>query len=81
MKDILTRADAISLKTDNIEKLRKLIFDTPEEKFVQLQLKAVRTSTVSFLASLPSVCIGMCRLVVVVSLSAQSFAVCPCYPL
>lgn len=40
MKDIISRADAIGLKTDNIEKLRTLIFNTPEEKFVQLQLKA-----------------------------------------
>ena len=44
MKDIIARADAINLKTDTIEKLRTLIFNTPEEKFVQLQLKAVSRS-------------------------------------
>jgi hypothetical protein len=40
MKDVLARADAVNLKTDEIEKLRTLIHNTSEEKFVQLQLKA-----------------------------------------
>lgn len=40
MRNILTRADAIRLTTPDIEKLRTLIFNTAEEKFVQLQLKA-----------------------------------------
>jgi hypothetical protein len=43
MKDILRRADAIKMTTDGIEKIRTLIFNTSEEKFVQLQLKAVHT--------------------------------------
>jgi hypothetical protein len=40
MKDIIRRADAIKMTTDGIEKLRTLIYNTSEEKFVQLQLKA-----------------------------------------
>jgi len=39
MKDILARADAIKLSTEDIEKIRTLLFNTPLEKLVQLQLK------------------------------------------
>jgi hypothetical protein len=40
MRQILDRADAINLHTEHIEKIRTLLLNTPEEKFVQLQLKA-----------------------------------------
>lgn len=40
MKDIVARADALRLTTETIEKLRTLLYSTPEEKFLQLQLKA-----------------------------------------
>jgi len=62
MKDILNRADAIRLTTPDIEKIRTLIFNTAEEKFVQLQLKAVcvfRHLAPSFLRGL-AYCIVFC---------------------
>ena len=40
MKSVVQRADAVRLTTPEIEQLRTLLFNTPEEKFVQLQLKA-----------------------------------------
>jgi len=41
MQDLLSRADGIHYSTPEIERVRELLFDTPEEKFVQMQLKAV----------------------------------------
>jgi len=40
MKDLHTRAEKINLSTSDVEKIRTLLFNTAEEKFVQLQLKA-----------------------------------------
>lgn len=40
MKDIVKRADDIKLTTPDIERLRTLLYSTPDEKLKQLQLKA-----------------------------------------
>jgi myosin heavy subunit len=40
MKEILEKADAISFQTDSIEKLRHLLYNTSEDAFVKMQLKA-----------------------------------------
>jgi len=40
MRDILKRADAVKLSTEHIEKIRTLLLNTPEEKFIQMQLRA-----------------------------------------
>lgn len=40
MQDIISRADGIHYMTPEIERIRDLLLNTPEEKFVQLQLKA-----------------------------------------
>lgn len=40
MKAIIDRADGISLVQETVEHLRKLLFDTSEDAFVKLQLKA-----------------------------------------
>lgn len=40
MRAVLERADGAKLTTADVERLRTLLFHTPEEKFVQLQLKA-----------------------------------------
>jgi myosin heavy subunit len=39
MRDIITRAEKIRLETPQIDSLRTMLFHTPEEKFVQAQLK------------------------------------------
>ena len=40
MKAVLERADAIGYSTEHLEKIRSLLFDTAEDAFVKLQLKA-----------------------------------------
>jgi hypothetical protein len=45
MHNIISRADGIRYTTPEIESIRSLLLDTPEEKFVQMQLKAVRRRT------------------------------------
>lgn len=51
MKRLVEGAQAIHLVTDTITYLNNLLYNTPEEKFVQMQLKAVCRS--SFLLSYP----------------------------
>lgn len=40
MKRVVVEGDSLRMKTEEIEHLRTLLYRTPEEKFVQLQLKA-----------------------------------------
>jgi len=40
MQDVMSRADGINYTTPEIEEIRTLLLNTPEEKFVQMQLKA-----------------------------------------
>lgn len=40
MKDVLDRAEAINYTSENLDKLRTLLYDTAEDSFAKLQLKA-----------------------------------------
>jgi hypothetical protein len=40
MRSVLARADAVKLKTDDVEHLRTLLLRTAADKFLQMQLKA-----------------------------------------